>query len=149
MFLTIAPQNDFKENSTSTEDLLPCPRWGRGLLGCPYKGFLCPWSGVGQWLLSIAAAAAAEADGKWPFRAREKSCCCILLPQILSGVFFCHICETSVYISIIFCTCHPKTQKNLARLQLHSPFGAGMPGHSEASSFQAGAWDVRLSGRSD
>ena len=91
MFLTIAPKI-----STSTEDLLPCPRWGRGLLGCPYKGFLCPWSGVGQWLLSIAAAAAAEADCKWPFRAREKSCCCILLPQILSGGFFAtfvrHLC---------------------------------------------------------
>ncbi len=91
------PSKRFKENSTSTKDLLSCPRWGGGLLGCPFKGFLCPWSGVGQWLLSLAAAAAAEADCKWPFGAREKSCCCILLPRILHWVLSIHLWDLCAF----------------------------------------------------
>lgn len=37
-------------------------------------------------------------------KAAVASCC----HKYSVEVFFCYICETSVYISIIFCTCHPK-----------------------------------------
>ena len=37
-------------------------------------------------------------------KAAVASCC----HKYSVEVFFCYICETFVYISIIFCTCHPK-----------------------------------------
>lgn len=86
-------------------------------------------------------------------KAAVASCCHKYSVEVFFATFVRHLCtfpSFSVHaiprIQQKACTA---PQKPLARLQLHSLFGAGMPGHSEASSFQAGAWDVRLSGRSD